>query len=92
MAAMTAEEEPAGVTCMVCREGCAGSPAQLLGAYRFCRRLPVADCSAEGLLLELMAQPGVPAGQVQVSGLALLGKQHSSLQVHWFASRGCRLV
>ena len=78
MAAMTAEEEPAEVTCMVCKEGYAGSPTQLLGAYCFCRRVPVADCGAEAPPVELVARPGVPAGQVQVSGLALLGKQRSS--------------
>ena len=89
MAAMTAEEEPAEVTCMVCKEGYAGSPTQLLGAYCFCRRVPVADCGAEGPPVELVARPGAPAGQVQVGGPARLGKQPRSLHIQWLALSAC---
>ena len=74
---------------MVCKEGYAGNPTQLLGAYCFCRRVPVADCGAEAPPVELVARPGVPAGQMQVGELALLGRQRSSLRTQWFASSAC---
>lgn len=70
------EEERRGLVCMVCKEGYASRPTELLAAYCYCMKLRTGE--GFGAVPEVWMGPGPP----RPDSLQVISKQHITLHAH----------